>query len=107
MQDKKIRFDNDAGHSLAGLMALPENEPRAYALFAHCFTCNKDIFAAARIASSLAEHGIAVRKPAEPPDNVHVLQRRLVIVSAGVLTAQIDTVFLRGAGVGSRVRKTP
>jgi putative redox protein len=34
--------------------------PRAYALFAHCFTCSKDLFAAARIAEALAGRGIAV-----------------------------------------------
>ena len=33
---------------------------RGYALFAHCFTCTKDIFAARQIATSLAEHSIAV-----------------------------------------------
>ena len=35
-------------------------EPRAFALFAHCFTCGKDIFAASRIAEGLASRGIAV-----------------------------------------------
>src|SRR5690606_19853664 len=32
---------------------------RAYALFAHCFTCSKDIFAASRISHALAERGVA------------------------------------------------
>jgi putative redox protein len=45
---------------LAGRLELPESEPVAYALFAHCFTCTKDIFAAKRIAEALARHGIAV-----------------------------------------------
>ncbi len=45
---------------MAGRLELPEGEPRAYALFAHCFTCTKDIFAAGRIAEALASHGIAV-----------------------------------------------
>jgi putative redox protein len=35
-------------------------EPRAFALFAHCFTCGKDIFAASRIAETLTARGIAV-----------------------------------------------
>ena len=35
-------------------------EPRAYALFAHCFTCGKDIHAARRIAEALTALGIAV-----------------------------------------------
>ena len=34
--------------------------PVAHALFAHCFTCSKDVFAAARIAQGLTAEGIAV-----------------------------------------------
>jgi putative redox protein len=45
---------------LAARLELPDGPPRAYALFAHCFTCSKDVFAAARIAGGLAEAGIAV-----------------------------------------------
>jgi putative redox protein len=41
-------------------LEFPTGAPQAYALFAHCFTCTKDIFAAARIAEVLASHGIAV-----------------------------------------------
>jgi putative redox protein len=39
---------------------MPEQEPKAYALFAHCFTCGKDVLAARRIALALAATGIAV-----------------------------------------------
>ena len=39
---------------------MPEREPLAYALFAHCFTCGKDVLAAKRIAVALAAKGIAV-----------------------------------------------
>jgi putative redox protein len=39
---------------------LPERDPIAYALFAHCFTCGKDVLAAKRIAVALAARGIAV-----------------------------------------------
>ena len=38
---------------------MPGGRPRAFALFAHCFTCSKDIFAASRIAGRLSELGIA------------------------------------------------
>nr|WP_249792719.1 bifunctional alpha/beta hydrolase/OsmC family protein [Bradyrhizobium sp. BRP22] len=41
-------------------MDTPEGEIRAYALFAHCFTCGKDVLAAKRIAVALAAKGIAV-----------------------------------------------
>lgn len=39
---------------------MPIGNPQSYALFAHCFTCTKDIFAANRIAKGLTDHGIAV-----------------------------------------------
>ncbi len=38
---------------------MPGGKVRGFALFAHCFTCSKDVFAASRIAAALAEHGIA------------------------------------------------
>lgn len=60
MQNEKVSFDNDDGHTLSGLMALPDTAPRAYALFAHCFTCSKNLKAATNIARALAGSGIAV-----------------------------------------------
>jgi putative redox protein len=57
---EKLTFPGSQGASLAGRLELPDGEPRAFALFAHCFTCTKDIFAAGRIAEELARHGIAV-----------------------------------------------
>ena len=57
---EKLTFPGSQGAILAGRLELPESEPRAFALFAHCFTCTKDIFAAGRIAEELARHGIAV-----------------------------------------------
>jgi putative redox protein len=45
---------------LAARLERPAGEARAVALFAHCFTCTKEILAAKRIASALAERGIAV-----------------------------------------------
>lgn len=55
----KIEFSGSQGHKLAARLDLPTGSPRAYALFAHCFTCSKDIFAASRIADRLSELGIA------------------------------------------------
>jgi alpha/beta superfamily hydrolase len=60
MQSKRFDFVGDHGQKLAGRLDLPEAEPRAYALFAHCFTCGKDIFAASRIAQALTDHAIGV-----------------------------------------------
>lgn len=48
------------GESLAGRLDLPAGEPRAYALFAHCFTCGKDNTAAREVARTLTDHGFAV-----------------------------------------------
>ncbi len=59
-RSEKLTFTGSDGAELAARLDLPEGPPRATALFAHCFTCSKDIFAAARIAATLAEHGIAV-----------------------------------------------
>jgi putative redox protein len=60
MKSRRLEFAGSQGALLAARLDLPESEPKAYALFAHCFTCNKDSLAAARIARSLTEFGIAV-----------------------------------------------
>ncbi len=57
---QRFDFPNTKGELLAALLDLPLNEPRAYALFAHCFTCGKDVHAAKRIAEGLTSLGIAV-----------------------------------------------
>src|SRR3954447_13773028 len=59
IEARKIEFPGATGHRLAARLDLPA-EPRAFALFAHCFTCGKDIFAASRIAETLNARGIAV-----------------------------------------------
>ncbi len=56
---ENITFPGSQGR-LAARLDLPAGPPVAYALFAHCFTCTKDLFAASRIAAELADHGIAV-----------------------------------------------
>ena len=48
------------GHALAAALDTPDGAIRAYALFAHCFTCGKDVLAARRIATALTAKGIAV-----------------------------------------------
>ncbi len=56
----RITFPNTLGQALAGSLALPNQRPVAFVLFAHCFTCGKDIRAATRISQALAAHGFAV-----------------------------------------------
>jgi uncharacterized OsmC-like protein/fermentation-respiration switch protein FrsA (DUF1100 family) len=60
MPIERFQFQGVGGHQLAATLDLPEGEPTAYALFAHCFTCGKDVLAARRIAQALAAKGIAV-----------------------------------------------
>ena len=57
---QRFSFENAEGHDLAAVLDRPAGEPRAYALFAHCFTCGKDVLAARRIAATLTEHDIGV-----------------------------------------------
>ncbi|MGR7525718.1 bifunctional alpha/beta hydrolase/OsmC family protein [Klebsiella aerogenes] len=58
MQKQKITFLNKDGIPLSGLLESPEH-PKAYALFAHCFTCGKDLISASQISRALVEKGIA------------------------------------------------
>jgi len=55
----KVEFPSQ-GQSLAGLLETPDQKVRAYVLFAHCFTCGKDVAAASRISRFLVQHGFAV-----------------------------------------------
>src|SRR6201995_4580222 len=60
MPTERFQFTGGEGQQLAAALDLPEGEGGAYALFAHCFTCGKDVLAARRIAVALAAKGIAV-----------------------------------------------
>ncbi len=60
MPTEKREFPSTNGQLLAARFDLPEGPVRGYALFAHCFTCTKDIIAARRIASHLSRLGVAV-----------------------------------------------
>ncbi|WP_085900547.1 bifunctional alpha/beta hydrolase/OsmC family protein [Kiloniella majae] len=60
MQRIKLTFENTQGNELSGALELPNQKPLGYALFAHCFSCGKDIPAATRISRSLVEKGFAV-----------------------------------------------
>ena len=59
MPTEIIRFPGAQGAQLAARLDTPVGTPRAYALFAHCFTCSKDSKAAAYVSQALAGHGIA------------------------------------------------
>jgi len=60
MDSHRIEFVGSQGDMLAARLDMPRDRPRAYALFAHCFTCSKDTAAASRISRELSSRGIAV-----------------------------------------------
>ena len=60
MTTERITFTGHNGADLAARLDFPDGPHLATALFAHCFTCSKDIPAARRISARLAGMGIAV-----------------------------------------------
>lgn len=61
MKNEKIKFKNASGHELAARLEFPKDgEPLGYAIFAHCFTCNKNLTAVRNIGRALTGNGIAV-----------------------------------------------
>ncbi len=60
MQSKNVSFPNPAGEMLSGILDLPIAKPRAFALFAHCFTCSKNLKAATNLSRALTSAGFAV-----------------------------------------------
>jgi uncharacterized OsmC-like protein/alpha-beta hydrolase superfamily lysophospholipase len=60
MPTERIEFEGHSGDMLAARLDLPDGPVRATAVFAHCFTCSKDIPAARHIAARLVAQGIAV-----------------------------------------------
>lgn len=59
-RSQRVAFRGGTGVQLAGIVDLPVEEPKALAIFAHCFTCSKDIKATVRIARALAAAGYGV-----------------------------------------------
>src|SRR5438309_1524605 len=58
-----VSFPGAGGHALAARLDVPSAvAPRAYALFAHCFTCSKESKAATFISEALTDAGIAAKK---------------------------------------------
>lgn len=61
MKSKKITFSSEEGHQLSGRLDFPVlGHPKAYAIFAHCFTCSKNLLAVDHLSRSLTQEGIAV-----------------------------------------------
>ena len=60
MHGSQFSFDNGRGETLSGRLEEPYEDVRGYALFAHCFTCSKDVAAASRSSRALVDQGIGV-----------------------------------------------
>jgi putative redox protein len=61
MPNQKVSFQNKEGYQLAARLEMPiDQAPHSYAIFAHCFTCNKNLTAVRNISSALNQHGVAV-----------------------------------------------
>ncbi|MGF1545143.1 MAG: alpha/beta fold hydrolase [Parvularculaceae bacterium] len=59
-ESRKIEFEGALGETLAAALELPAGPPRAGAVFAHCFSCTKDVKAAREISRALRDAGFAV-----------------------------------------------
>jgi len=60
MPSSRYRFRNAEGETLSGRLELPATPPRAFAVFAHCFTCTSKVKAATHISRGLCDRGVAV-----------------------------------------------
>jgi len=61
MKSQKLNFTNQEGYQLSARLDLPvDQKPLAYAIFAHCFTCSKNLLAIKNISRGLTANGIAV-----------------------------------------------
>lgn len=61
MNLQKIEFTNKEGQTLVGRLEFPaDRAPHNYALFAHCFTCTKNLSAVRNISKALTQNGFAV-----------------------------------------------
>ncbi|MEJ1223675.1 bifunctional alpha/beta hydrolase/OsmC family protein [Sediminicola sp. 1XM1-17] len=61
MNLQKVTFKNKDGDTLVGRVELPaDQEPHNFALFAHCFSCNKNLLAVKNIVRALTAQGFGV-----------------------------------------------
>lgn len=61
MRFQKVTFKNSDGHHLSGRLDFPLiHKPKAYVLFAHCFTCSKNLKSVEHISRAFTQEGMAV-----------------------------------------------
>ena len=60
MRSDRVEFTSPTGHRIVGVLDAPEDEPRATGVFAHCFTCSKDLRVVREVARALTDAGLAL-----------------------------------------------
>lgn len=61
MKSQRITFKNSSNETLSGIIDFPLlNRPRAFVLFAHCFTCSKNLKSVVNLSQSFTQYGMAV-----------------------------------------------
>ena len=61
MKSERITFENAEGIALSGRIDFPvAGSPKAYVLFAHCFTCGKNLLSVDNISRAMTQEGMAV-----------------------------------------------
>ena len=61
MNIQKVKFTNAEGQQLVGRLELPlDQHPHNFAIFAHCFTCNKNLSAVKNISRELTSNGFGI-----------------------------------------------
>lgn len=61
MNLRKVQFKNREGHELVGRLELPiDGQPHNFVLFAHCFTCSKNLIAVRNISAAMVSRGFGV-----------------------------------------------
>ncbi len=61
MNLQKVTFQNKEGQNLVGRLELPvDQHPHNFVIFAHCFTCNKNLSAVRNIGKALTSKGFGV-----------------------------------------------
>src|SRR3546814_19052161 len=65
----KVTFVGAGGENMAARLDLPQGRPRAYALFAHCFTCSKDICEASSEERRVGKECVSTCRSGGSPSN--------------------------------------
>ncbi|MDT0293983.1 alpha/beta fold hydrolase [Mesonia ostreae] len=61
MKSDKVNFTNKQGQELVGKISLPvDQKPHNFVIFAHCFTCTKNLIAIRNLSNALTSHGFGV-----------------------------------------------